>query len=61
MGEDKNCNCEEKHRDHICSLKHKGLTHKIQILTRSPNVACSNCGEEADSEDSVCSPMPLFI
>jgi hypothetical protein len=61
MGEDRLCDCKEKHQDHLCMLKCKGKTHKIKELTRTPNVACSSCGEEANSEDDVCIPMPLFV
>jgi hypothetical protein len=62
MGEDKLCTCEaEKHQDHICMLKNKGLTHKIKQLTSNPNVTCLACGELANSEDNVCAPATLFI
>ena len=61
MGEDKICSCEEKHQCHICTLKSKGLTHEIKQATSIPNVACFNCGEEANSEENVCVPAPLFI
>ncbi len=61
MGEENGCICREKHQDHICVLRGKGLTGRIELLTRSPNVACSTCGEEADSEEHVCSPVPLFV
>ena len=61
MGQDKVCSCEEKHQDHICVLRSKGLTHKIKQVTNIPNVACSNCYEEANSEDKVCMPVQLFI
>ena len=61
MREVKTCNCEEKHQSHICVLKRKGKTSEIKKLTSTPNVACCSCGEEADSEDNVCLPAPLFI
>jgi hypothetical protein len=61
MGEETVCCCEEKHKGHICRLKCKGLANKIKDLTRTPNVACFNCGEEANSADNVCSPVTLFI
>jgi hypothetical protein len=61
VGEDKICNCEEKHQDHICMLKCKGKAHKIKDLANTPNFACSICGEEANSEDNVCLPVPLFV
>ena len=61
MGEDEICSCREKHQNHICVLKCKGLTHQIEHQTSSPCVACQICGEEADSEDHVCMPVPLFI
>jgi hypothetical protein len=61
MGENKPCCCEEKHQCHICTLKCKGLNHEIKQATSTPNVACFNCGEEANSEENVCVPIPLFI
>ena len=61
MGEDKLCNCEEKHQDHICMLKCKGKSREIKDFTSNPNVACCNCGEVTNSEDNVCLPVPLFI
>jgi hypothetical protein len=61
MGQDRVCNCEEKHQEHLCVLKSKGLTHEINQLTNNPNVACANCSEEANSEDRVCIPVQLFI
>ena len=61
MRQGKECNCEEKHQSHICVLRSKGMTHEINQLTNNPNVACFTCGEEANSEDNVCLPVPLFI
>jgi len=61
MGDDNKCLCKEKHQGHICMLKCKGKTHEIKILTSTPNVACLTCGEEANSEDNVCLPAPLFV
>ncbi|HEY6873943.1 MAG TPA: hypothetical protein VI298_14555 [Geobacteraceae bacterium] len=61
MGEDITCGCEEKHQGHICVLRGKGLTRRIKELTSRPNVVCLACGAEANSEDDVCSPVPLFI
>jgi hypothetical protein len=61
MGEDTVCCREEKHDGHLCALKIKGKARKITELTRTPNVACSNCGEVANSEDNLCLPVSLFI
>ncbi len=63
MGENREyaCACEEKHQGHICVLRGKGLTRKVAELTRCPSVACVACGAEADAEDDVCQPVPLFI
>lgn len=61
MGEDGICSCKEKHACHVCLLRAKGLTHEIKQITSTPNVACLNCGEEANSEENVCSPVPLFV
>jgi hypothetical protein len=61
MDEEIICNCLEKHPTHICMLRHKGLISTVRQLARFPNVACGNCGEETDSEDNVCMPVPLFL
>jgi len=61
MGEDKRCACEEKHGRHLCVLRSRGMTGAIVRLTGNPNVACQRCGEEANSEESVCLPVPLFV
>jgi len=61
MVEERACACQEKHQHHLCVLRCKGLTRQIEELTDSPNVACTICGEEANSEDHVCIPVPLFI
>jgi len=61
MEEGKICSCERNHQGHICVLRSKGMTRNIERQTSSPNVACFECGEEANSEDDVCSPIPLFI
>jgi hypothetical protein len=61
MGECTVCCCDEKHEGHICQLRIKGNTRKIEELTSTPKVACFNCGEEANSLDNVCSPVSLFV
>jgi hypothetical protein len=61
MGEDKECCCEEKHESHICTLILKGKTRKVRDISSTPNVACINCGAEANSRDCVCLPITLFI
>ncbi|MCM2359323.1 MAG: hypothetical protein NDI77_14330 [Geobacteraceae bacterium] len=55
------CSCRERHQGHICVLRGKGMASRIKELSCNPNVACFICGEEADSEDDVCSPAPLFV
>ena len=59
MEPDKSCSCGEKHQGHLCMLRSKGMTEEIEHLTRNPTVACFTCGAEADSEDNVCTPVPL--
>jgi hypothetical protein len=61
MGEESNCTCDKKHDGHLCVLRSKGMIGKIARQTSNPNVACYRCGEEANSEENVCSPIPLFI
>jgi hypothetical protein len=61
MDEDCKCRCEEKHQNHLCVLQGKGLIHQAQLLTCNPSVECETCNRMADSEDSVCIPVPLFI
>jgi hypothetical protein len=61
MDEEIECCCEEKHAEHICVLRGKGLVCRVKSLTGKPNVICGNCNNEADSEDNVCRPIPMFI
>jgi hypothetical protein len=61
MGKENECTCEEKHQGHICVLLGKGLSKEVKHLALNPNVACLRCGAEADSEDHVCIPVPLFV
>lgn len=61
MDEDKKCNCWEKHQSHLCVLRSKGKIKEIKRETCSLNVACLVCGEEANSENHVCVPIPLFV
>jgi len=35
------------------------MTKDIEHLTSNPTAACFICGVEANSEDNVCSPVPL--
>ena len=55
----KYCSCEEKHQDHLCLLKGKGMTEDIEQLTNNPTVSCFICGAEANSRDNVCCPEQL--
>ena len=61
MAEDKRCTCGEKHKGHLCTLREKGLKRELERKTDKPDVSCGLCGEEANSEDHVCVPVPLFI
>lgn len=61
MGEITQCTCQEKHNCHLCVLHSRGLTSMIRNHTSAPNFACHTCGEEANSEDDVCVPVPLFV
>lgn len=61
MNDDMKCRCEEKHAEHICVLRSKGLVCKVKSLTGKPNVICENCNTVADSEEHVCMPAALFI
>jgi hypothetical protein len=42
-------------------LRSKGLTREINHLTSNPNATCIHCGDDANSEENLCSPVPLFI
>jgi len=53
------CNCEERHVGHICVLRSAGKTEEIKSITNNPTVSCFTCGAEANSNDNVCSPMPI--
>lgn len=55
------CTCAELHKGHICVLQEKGLTSKIKNLTNTPQFICERCSQEANSENSVCIPLQLFI
>lgn len=55
----KSCSCGEKHQGHLCVLRSKGMMKEIQHLTDNPSIACFTCGAEANSEENVCSPVPL--
>lgn len=59
MDANHNCSCGEKHQGHICMLKSKGLLREVDHLTSNPAFACFTCGVEANSEENVCSPIPL--
>jgi hypothetical protein len=55
------CTCSELHNGHICVLRGKGLSSKVKNLTCTPNVVCEKCNQEANSKNSVCFPLQLFI
>ena len=59
MEPDKLCTSLEKHHGHICFLRSRGGVSLDEIRTDNPAVSCAICGVEADSEDNVCSPVPL--
>ncbi len=61
MEEERICTCREKHRGHLCHLRERGLKHELERKTDKPCVSCGLCGEEANSEEHVCLPVPLFI
>ncbi len=61
MEEEKVCICRTKHKGHLCTLREKGLTREMERKTDRPCVSCGLCGEEANSEEHVCMPVPLFI
>ncbi len=48
-----------EHPGHLCVLASKGMFDRIKQLTRTPRFICFNCGRVADSERSLCNPMPL--
>jgi hypothetical protein len=47
------------HPGHLCVLASKGMFDRIKQVTRDPKYICFNCGRVADSERSLCNPMPL--
>jgi len=61
MGEENRCICKEQHKDHLCVLRCKGDIKEVVRQTRFPGVACSYCGENANSAKNVCAPVPLFV
>jgi hypothetical protein len=50
---------EKGHPGHLCVLASKGMFDKIKEITKKPQFICFNCGRVADSERSLCNPMPL--
>jgi hypothetical protein len=50
---------EKEHPGHLCVLASKGMFDKIKQITKEPRFICFNCGRVADSEKSLCNPMPL--
>ena len=59
--EDRRCLGTGQHESHLCVLRSKGNIKEVVRQTCFPSVACSHCGENANSEKSVCAPVPLFI
>jgi len=55
------CECSKLHNGHLCVLRGKGLSSKIRDLSFTPDVVCERCNQEANSKNSVCIPVPLFI
>jgi hypothetical protein len=55
------CTCPRLHKNHICVLRGKGSSSKVKLLSCTPNVVCEKCNHEANSGDSVCIPISLFI
>lgn len=55
------CTCSKLHKNHMCVLRGKGLTNNVKSLTCTPNVIYDKCNQEANSKNSVCIPIPLFI
>lgn len=58
---DVDCTCAELHKEHMCVLRRKGLINTINRLMCAPHVICEKCDHEANSENSVCVPLQLFI
>lgn len=61
MDDDIQCGCAEKHKEHICVLRGKGLVCRVKCLTDKPNVICETCNHQANCEENVCKPLPLFV
>ena len=53
------CICTEKHAQHICFLRGKGMVQKVEKLTGNPTVTCSICLVNANLPENVCSPTTL--
>ncbi len=51
--------CTGAHPCHLCMLASKDLFDEIKKLTKKPKFICFNCGRVADSNKSLCNPMPL--
>ncbi len=51
--------CTGVHTGHLCVLASSDRFDDIKKLAKSPKHICFNCGRVADSEASLCNPMPL--
>ena len=56
---EKRTKCKHGHTGHLCVLVSQSLFDDIKKLTRRPKFICFNCGRVADSDKSLCNPMPL--
>jgi len=51
--------CKGDHGGHLCVLVSKKKFDEIRQLVKKPKFICFNCGRVADSDKSLCNPMPL--
>jgi hypothetical protein len=53
--------CKGDHSNHICQLivDNNQNLDKIKGLVKNPKFICFNCARVAESEDNLCSPMPI--
>jgi len=53
------CVSPENHNGHLCVLCSQEKLENLRHLTDDHTVVCFICGRKANSEDNVCSPMPI--
>jgi hypothetical protein len=54
------CNCEGKHKDHICELFRTRQVQQLEYITDDHIYTCLSCCADAYFSDYLCTPVPLL-